>query len=281
MASVSALAGPVSRTYVVTHNARTHAVQLYHNTVTGERSLNLDAAEVLGTAGRTTVFSSPATLVFTIGSANGIVTITPAGTAVHYACTFDGAPVAEENTLHVAEAGADTVNRLKVTVASADLGVDSAGKPLVLFLVHTVRELDLRETTVHRRFSDFFAVNEALRAAYQGSHLLGSFPSLPPRSVKLFEDHLSKAFVEKRRWLLQDWLHKVQAVPRVRTNEVFLTFLGIIDRVRETSLLFPPGPSLGLTLRAARDGIVEVSAVKPECPVHAAATIIRPGDKVR
>ena len=73
-------------------------------------------------------------------------------------------------------------------------------------------QLDLRETTVHRRFRDFFAVNEALRSAYKGSHLLSSFPPLPPRSLKLFEDHMSMAFIEKRRWQLQDWMFKVSQV---------------------------------------------------------------------
>ena len=69
-----------------------------------------------------------------------------------------------------------------------------------------------------------------LRSAYKGSHLLASFPSLPPRSAKFFEDHLSTAFVEKRRWLLQDWLYKMSQIPRMRRNPDFLTFLGIVDK---------------------------------------------------
>ena len=119
---------------------------------------------------------------------------------------FDGERVEEENAIVNGSApqsllDADS-NRLKLTVVAGDLGMDG-GKSVVLFRLHTVRELDLRETTVHRRFRDFYAVNEALRSAYKGSHLLSSFPPLPPRSLKLFEDHLSTAFIEKRRWQLQ------------------------------------------------------------------------------
>lgn len=148
----------------MSHNARTYSVGLYHDTLLGTRVLTIDGGEVAGTAGRTTVMSAPATLVFTIGDASGTVTIVPARTEVHYRCEFDGSPVAEENTVVDADAK-DESKRLKLEVARAELAADDAGKPLVLFVLHTQRETDLRETYVHRRFRDFFAVNEQVRGS--------------------------------------------------------------------------------------------------------------------
>ena len=57
-------------------------MQLFHNTVSGDRMLSVDGAEVVGTSGRTTVFQSPTPLMFTIGDATGSVTITPHGATI-------------------------------------------------------------------------------------------------------------------------------------------------------------------------------------------------------
>ena len=74
-------------------------------------------------------------------------------------------------------------------------------------------------------------------------------------------------------------------IPRIRTNPDFQTFLGMIDNVRECSLIFPGGAPLGLSLKAsqgssASSGNVEVTAVTHDCPVANAALLIRPGDKI-
>ena len=171
----------------------------------------------------------------------------------------------------------------------------------VLFLLHTQREADLQEVFVHRRFRDFFAVNEQLRSAYQGSHLLRVLPDAaaavsqairgPPQQALHREEALAAAgahgggsgrgcllFVFVAFWQRtccgpaaarphsipsrhrpppppplpphsQDWLYKLSQIPRMRSNVDFRTFLGMVDRVRETSLLFPPGRPLELTLR--------------------------------
>lgn len=247
---------------------------------------------MLGTAGRTTVFSASPPLSFSLRGAPGSVTIAYSGGSVLYRCVYAGADVAEENSVVGGSAGRQEaeaeLGRLKVSVTGADMGVDEAGAPLVLFRLHTVRESDLRETTVHRRFRDFFLLDAALRAAYKGSSLLGSFPALPPRSLKLFADHTSPEFVNRRVFALGDYLHKMLHIPRARGNPDLLTFLGIIDGVRETSALFP-GSALGLALRglpaggAGRAGGVEVTGLTrlPEGgPSPAAAAGVRPGDRV-
>lgn len=65
----------------------------------------------------------------------------------------------------------------------------------------------------------------------------------------------------------------------MRRNADFCTFIGLVDRVRETSLIFPVGSALGLTLRGVPDG-VEVSGVKSDCPAPGAAVALRVGDRI-
>ena len=60
-------------------------------------------------------------------------------------------------------------------------GARERGEPVVYYRVRATREADERSTVVHRRFRDFAALNDAVRAAYKGSQLLGSFPQPPPR----------------------------------------------------------------------------------------------------
>lgn len=64
--TVSVLSGPVTRTWTVHHNAREHTVQLYHNTITGERTLSVDGVETAGTSGTTGLFSSRKFLVYEV-----------------------------------------------------------------------------------------------------------------------------------------------------------------------------------------------------------------------
>jgi hypothetical protein len=264
VSAVGVLAGSVTRTWVVMENARPFTIQLYHHTVTGSRSMSIDGVEVQGTTGGTAVLSSKAELVFSLGDKKGFVTIEPRGAEYWYTCSFDGAAVVEENQLlHGAEQQKqEALNKLNIKVLGGDVGVDENGSAVVWFRLNTVRESDMHETTVHRRFRDFYAVNEALRSAYKGSHLLSSFPDLPSRSFKFFEDHLSQPFVQKRQWQLQDWVYKISQIPRMRSNPDFLTFLGLIDNVRETSVMFAKNVALGLSLRSGAD-CVEVAGLKP------------------
>jgi hypothetical protein len=282
---VSVLSGPTTRTWTISHNAKKFTVQLFHNTITGERNLCIDGAEVSGTSGTTSIFSASKTLIFELpGGGRGFVKVHHNASQVEYTCSFNDVAIPEDNSiLNGGDSSKDSVNKMKLTVDGADVGVDEKGKAVAWFKVHSIRENDERETIVHRRFRDFFGVNEALRSAYKGSHLLASFPELPPRSFKLWEDHLGAAFIDKRKWQLQDWLYKISQIPRMRTNPDFLIFLGCIDNVREVSVLFPPEVSLGITLRAAGD-FVDIAALKPladgrPSPAQASG-MVKIGDKV-
>jgi hypothetical protein len=102
----------------------------------------------------------------------------------------------------------------------------------------------------------------------------------------------------------QDWLYKISQIPRMRNNPDFLTFLGIIDNVRESSVMFPAvgvfalprltsvittlvlraqGP-MGLTLQMGKE-FVEVAALKanPDGTPSPAQVedLVAVGDKVR
>ncbi len=53
---------------------------------------------------------------------------------------------------------------------------------------------------------EFCALDEQLKSCYKGSPLLTSFPPLPPRGMKLFQDHTKPDFVDGRRRALNTYL---------------------------------------------------------------------------
>ena len=289
MSVVSVFAGPVTRTWRV--GPRRVCVTLNHNTVTGSRVLSVDGDEVAGTSGTTSVFSSRTVLGFTADAWEGRVVLERLGMEVRYDC-FCRAPgesaemaVSEENAGGGSSSVADLAARLRTSVGSPEGGVSETGEPIVYYEVACMRESDGRGTKVHRRFRDFFALNDAVRSAYQGSQLLGSLPEPPPKGIKFLENHADPQFVEKRRWLLADYLHKLESVPRMRMNADFLAFVGLVGNTRETSCFFP-AKGLGLSLTPT-DGarLTEVTAIKPladgtPSPAQQRG-LINVGDKVR
>jgi hypothetical protein len=79
-----------------------------------------------------------------------------------------------------------------------------------------------------KRFSDFVELDRKVRSAFAGSHLLSSLPSLPPKSIKLLNDHTDAAFVEQRRQGLQHYMAKLVALPRIPLNPDVLEFLALL-----------------------------------------------------
>ena len=287
MTSVSLLAGPVTRTWRC--GPRHAPVQLYHNTLTGQRWLTADGIEVPGSVG---TFYGPLSnktyIMFTLDDNKGVVTLEAAGSRVIYQCVYNEVNIPEENSIidngnNINQNEVNNSSKLRITIDITELGTDEENKPVTWFKVRTVRESGKGQTVVHRRFNNFLALDEALRSAYKGSPILQSFPSMPTRGIKLLTDQFDPAYIEKRRWLLQDYLYKVENIPRMRTNLDFLTFLGLLDNTRETSCLFPPSLPLGLTL-TAKGEFTEITGMKPmpdgrPGPVVADG-IISIGDKV-
>jgi hypothetical protein len=62
---------------------------------------------------------------------------------------------------------------------------------------------------------EFCALDEQLKSSYKGSPLLSSFPPLPPRGMKLFQDHTKPEFVDGRRRGLATYLRCVLSPLRV------------------------------------------------------------------
>ena len=295
--SLSLLSGPVTRTWRV--GPRHTPVQLYHNTVSGDRWLSVDGVEVPGTVGSHFGPLNQQTLLsFELEGASGRVSISTEGAPfarVRYAASFAGAPLVEDNAAAAlaaasgaaaSGAGGDAgAGALRITVEAVDMGADeqTGAANVAWFRVRSVRESDGRETVVHRRFNNFVALQEAVRSAYQGSALVASVPELPSRGFALFEDQKSAAFLEKRRWLLQNFLYKLELLPRARQNSDFCSFTGLVDGgVREASCVFPPGAPLGITLTASGD-FTEVTALKAGAdgaPSPAMRAGICVGDKV-
>lgn len=284
---VSVFTGPVSRTWRI--GPRRVPVTLSHNTLTGSRTLYVDSGEVLGTSGSTSIFSATTLLPFEVDGWVGRVILDRVGAEMKYTCVCK--PPSGEGEVYVAEDNSDGSSsetaspKLRVSVCTPEDGVTETGELVVYYVVTCTRETDGRGTRVHRRFRDFFSLHEAVRSAYKGSQLLGSIPEPPPRGLKFFENHQDPAFIERRRWMLADFLYKLESVPRMRSNADFLAFCGLVGNVRETSCFFPKDSPLGLSLASVDGGrFTEVTALKPlpdgrKSPAMI-SDLISPGDKV-
>ena len=83
-----------------------------------------------------------------------------------------------------------------------------------------------RARAAWRRYSEFAALDLAVRAAFEGHHLRGHLPALPPRRSRLAIAHADEAFVEARRAALDRWLRALAQVPHVASAPPFLDFVG-------------------------------------------------------
>lgn len=118
---------------------------------------------------------------------------------------------------------------------------------IVWYLIETTRLNDGFTNIVHRRFKDFSLLNSDIREHFKGHHLKSSLPDLPEKKSKLTTDHTSPIFLQQRESQLQAYLASLVRVPHVAEMISLKTFLGLMDKVRETSLKFA-SPTLGLTL---------------------------------
>jgi len=82
--------------------------------------------------------------------------------------------------------------------------------------------------TVLKRFTQFFEMDAAVRAAFaENLELSAKLPPPPERKTKLFNDHMDEVFIEQRRVILENYLNKMLEVPEVVRAKEFLTFLGV------------------------------------------------------
>ncbi len=76
-----------------------------------------------------------------------------------------------------------------------------------------------------------------LKSCFKGSPLLSSFPEMPKRGMKLFQDHTKPEFVDGRRRALAQYLSLLCAIPRMTSLGDFCLFLGISEGVYERSVI--------------------------------------------
>eukprot|EP00808_Paulinella_micropora_P016104 g33805.t1 len=82
--------------------------------------------------------------------------------------------------------------------------------------------------TVLKRFNQFYEMDVAVRAAFEGKEdILAKLPPPPERQFRLFTDHLHDVFIQQRRVLLENYLQRMAQVEEVVRNKDFLQFLGV------------------------------------------------------
>lgn len=121
-------------------------------------------------------------------------------------------------------------------------------KQITWYAVKTTRLSDGVVTTVHRRFKEFAELNSQCKQNLKGNHLRSSLPPLPDKPLKFTTDHSDMNFINQRKIELSNFLRQLISVPHVSEMNCLKAFLGIINHVREFSVLFTM-PQLGLQLQ--------------------------------
>lgn len=254
MATVSVMAGLVTRTWPCASPEGVKTIALTHHTISGSREVTIDGKEVPGSAGTNTALGGPATITFEIAGRKGILSISSNRKQFTYTCTVDGETLVEGNE---ALGTSSTAPHIVADVEGTELAVDADGKVVVWYRLRSTVSSDdepARILVVHRRFKEFCALDDQLKSCYKGSTLLTSFPALPARGVKLFQDHTKPEFVDGRRRGLASYMSALCSIPRMTALKDFTQFVGLADDgLYERSCLFQEGP-LGITLRGQRLG---------------------------
>ena len=121
-------------------------------------------------------------------------------------------------------------------------------KKITWYAVKTTRLSDGIVTTVHRRFKEFAELNSQCKQNLKGNHLRSSLPPLPDKPLKITTDHSDANFINQRKIELNNFLRQLISVPHVSEMNCLKAFIGIINHVREFSVLFTL-PQLGLQLQ--------------------------------
>jgi hypothetical protein len=278
MTALSLVSGRACRTWTVNSETQPlikHIVQLKADTNSGNIEVLLNGAPAHGFDGTkySSVFDWPSNIPYTIpGVGSGTIFVARDQAFVEISCAFGELffPCMELGT-------AASSPTLDISIPHGLIALDELNATVGWFLLHT-KVSDGRETSVHRRFRDFSAINDTLRWAFRDSPILASFPEMAPKGIKLLEFHLSPAFIDKRRALLEEWARKMATIPEVRAHSTFSTFLGWVDQDRESSILLPAGLRLGLALATHGRFVKTVSVQSTD---EGISNALQPGDSVR
>jgi len=96
-------------------------------------------------------------------------------------------------------------------------------------LENNKKRLSFSKWTVLKRYGQIWEMDQAVRVDFQAQpNVLAAMPILPARQPKLFMAHMSDAFIESRRVLLETYFSKMLRIIPVVRNKNFLMFLGVI-----------------------------------------------------
>ena len=266
MASASAFSGQLARHWSWATVRRQHSITLYHDTITGSRSVIVDYEEVADSLGTSSlVMGGPHRIAFTIEDKEGFVEIRKNGMlGFAYLCSIDDQVIAETTQVVAQQQLEDlfSTSLVRYEVTPDDAAMHS----IVWFLVQTTRLKDNVATAVHRRFRDFADLHDQVRQNLRGHHLFSSIPPLPEKTIKIGQEslHSDPAFISARREKLEAYLTQLLRVPHVSEMVCTRAFLGLMESVREFSFLYH-SQQLGVTLqRTVKEGASVGSLQNPE-----------------
>ncbi|GAB5034812.1 px domain containing protein [Nannochloropsis oceanica] len=264
MLRTNVLQGEVQRSWMwISPMGVKHVIDLWHDTVTGVRSVAVGLEEVPGSMGSSPFFTTePHHINFTVGHehARGMVIIEKAGLfSFRYTCVVNGRPLkatlqglADENE-----------ERFYVSILATANAYTTKEKAVTWYELTVTRRSDDARTIVHRRYREFQCLFEQVHAAFKGHHLRSSLPELPGRQLKLLVDHTDTAFVEERRLLLETAMGKLLSVPHVCAMVPVQVFLGFFDRLKEHSVVFTQRDlGMSITRTVVPEDSIVVSRVK-------------------
>jgi len=245
---VTVIDGQLTRTWNYIRGGVVHVISVYHDPLTGVRSAMLNHEEIPGSLGNSSMFmeNSGHRILFSIRGVSGYIEIKKVGWfGFDYECIVGGEKLVEL-TQKISQSQGEEVYDIKI--AEHRSGSDGYSEDMITwYLIETTRLADGYTNTVHRRFKDFVNLNSDIRQHFKGHHLLSSLPSLPERKSKMMTDHNDPAFLTERETQLQTYLTSLIRVPHVSDLTSTKAFLGLMEKVRETSLVFTT-QTIGITL---------------------------------
>ena len=274
--SVSILDGQLTRTWKYPIRGRNHVINLYHDTISGVRSVMVDYEEVRGSMGNSSLVMEATghRIPFQLpgeDEVNGYIMINREGWfGFEYACMVLGQQI-KEVTDDLKNVDGDTY-RCEVLDTITTPSIDDSTQPVVYYTVNVTRCSDGVSTVVHRRFRDFADMNSQIKQNLKGHQIWSSLPNLPDKTLKFLVDHNDPAFVAERQIGLHTYLGMMVNMPHVNEMTCVKSFLGLMDKVTEYSIVFYT-PQLGMSVDPGAS-IVVTSIQNPSL----SANLVRCGD---
>jgi hypothetical protein len=245
---VSVFEGQLTRTWYFRTEKRNHILSLFHDTITGIRSCTVDFEEVPGSLGNSSLLMEATghRIFFTVENDNhGFFEIRGGiWSGFEYYCIVNDEALVE-TTNEVAK-HQDPIYKCKIEDA-AFIQDELSEDQIAWYRIVTTRITDNVTTSVHRRFKEFADLNSQVKQNFKGHHLRSSIPEFPEKTLKVFADHRDPAFVQERVNKLERYMTYLFAVPHINDMTCVKAFLGLMDQVKELSVVFHI-PTLGMTL---------------------------------